>query len=709
MNVRIERLVNTVLGSDIFPQPQPVEYDEFDEKLAEPMRIAKRLTEFMGAQPVVFSDDNELVGLMKFDGSVEADIFHRTGHRKIREALGKYYNNPQENLCTMEWQHSNPDFGKLIREGLRGLRDEIIESRRKFLGQPDRLAFLAALEMTVRGISRRADRCARFCREQAESCSDPHRKETLLRMARNCAGVPMNPARNFEEAIQCVYFCFPFLPDSIGRADQYLYGLYRKGIDDGTLSREHAKELLQELFVMIHGFTPFHDSRSDRGAESHFVVGGYTIDREDGFNELSALILEAMLETDLIRPQVTLRWTRKTPREVLRKVMDCERRDKNKRIAFVNDEPRLKALLEINRVPWETAYDYIMVGCNEPAFQGGISLGGNTVNIVRSLVNTLNHRRSEVLECRSFDEFYRIYEEELFRDLETMLDYSNRFNMLRSRDCNVLSSLFLDGCIERAESATRGGARRARFCSNFMGSTNLIDSLCVIRQFVFDEKRIPMENLLQALDADWKNAEELRSAILRNGKFFGNNDDCSNEIAHRFYTSVYRFAEGRTDIFGFPLTYGNLTGYNWHFARYGALTQATPDGRVAGSALLFGSGQSDGKDRDGLTSLLLAVARMDPAGIMCGNSILNVSVDEDTVRNDEAFEKLVLAVETYFREGGLHLQLNHVSREELLEAQKEPDKYKSLRVRVSGFSAYFTRLDENLQDNVVARTIGHIG
>ena len=214
-----------------------------------------------------------------------------------------------------------------------------------------------------------------------------------------------------------------------------------------------------------------------------------------------------------------------------------------------------------------------------------------------------------------------------------------------------------------------------------------------------------MTELLSALDADWKGHEQLRTEILKHGRFFGNNDDFSNEMAHRFYTSAHHFAEGRTDLFGHYLCFGNLTGYRIHFANYGALTQATPDGRIAGSALLFGSGQSDGKDRDGITSLLLSVAHMDPTGVMCGNSILNLSIDENTVRNEESFEKLVSLIEIYFKEGGLHLQLNHVSAEDLIAAKKEPDKYKSIRVRVSGFSATFVTLEEEIQDNVIDRTI----
>ena len=707
MNNRIDRLVKAACSGDIFPPCINVEYDEYDLKLAEPLQIAKRLSEYMESQPCLFTSDNELVGMIRFDGSVPAALFPRTGHKFFKDACSKFYNKPQENLCTFEWQHSNADFGKIITAGLEGLRREIIEARKNFAYDIEKLNFLAGLEAMIRGIIRRSRQFAAECRKQAFESRSPARKNTLLRMADNCMRVPEHPARNFEEAVQCLYFCFMFQPDSIGRPDQYLYPLYRQGIADGSLTDEHARELLQELFVMIHAWTSHSSGNYDKGAESHFVIGGYTVEKKCAWNELSELILDALMELDLIRPQISLRWNSATPRAVLEKVLDCERKDKNKRIALVNDEPRINAMLK-NGVPWETAFDYIMVGCNEPAFQGGISLGGNTTNIVRSLVNTLNNRRQEILNCRNFDSFYDIYEEELHQDLETILAYSNRFNMLRSMDCNVLTSLFMTGCIERATSVTRGGALRARWCANFMGSTNLIDSLCIIKQFVFEEKRCSMETLLAALDADWQGFESLRASILNKGKFFGNNDELSNGVAQRFYTSVHKFADGRTDYFGHFICFGNLTGYNTHFARYGALTQATPDGRVAGSALLFGSGQANGKDKAGITSHLLSVAHMDPTGVMCGNSIMNLTIDENTVHDEESFRKLVMLVETYFKEGGLHLQLNHVSAEELIAARKDPDKYKSIRVRVSGFSAIFVNLTEAIQENVIARTVNPV-
>ena len=707
MNERIKKLADWVLTNDLYPEVVQVENDPFDEKQGEAICIAKRICDFLKVQKITLLPESELIGANRFSpNNCPGDIFTRAGHAAFYEAVARYYKKPLDNLSLFEWQHSNADFGKLIRLGLSGYIKEINESRKNHLGEYEKLRFLAAMEMVIGGIIRRAEQYRDFCNAEAEKCTDEKRKATLLRMAKNINNVPRNPAQSFEEAIQSIYYCFGFLPDSLGRPDQYLYSLYMQGIKDGTLTQEHAKELLQELFCKIYRLTALTSANNDRGAECHFVIGGYTIDHEDGYNELSDLILESLMELPTVRPQLSLRWNKKTPYQVLRKVLDYERKDKLKRIALVNDEPRIDCIMNIIGHPWEIAYDYIMVGCNEPAFQGGISLGGNTSNVVRSLINTLNKRRPEIVKCQTYEEFHAIFKQELHHDLEEMLEYTNRFNAIRSGDCNVMSSIFLHGCIERAESATRGGAKLARGGGqNLMGGTTLIDSLSIIKQFIYDEKRITWQELLKALDEDWKDAEELRQTILREGKFFGNNDEHTNAIAQQFHRDIYEFAQGRTDMFGTPLTYGNLTGYNHHFATYGSLTQATPDGRVAGSALTFGSGQSFGKDKDGATSHLLSVAKMDPTGIMAGNTIMNLTVDEKTLTDDDTFEKMVLMIETYFKAGGLHMQLNHVAREDLIAAQQKPDEYKSLRVRVSGFSATFVTLNEAMQQNVIDRTV----
>lgn len=177
----------------------------------------------------------------------------------------------------------------------------------------------------------------------------------------------------------------------------------------------------------------------------------------------------------------------------------------------------------------------------------------------------------------------------------------------------------------------------------------------------------------------------------------------SNEIALRLSESIAAFARGRRDLFGIPILFGNLAGYNPHHAWFGKLTGATPDGRHAGEMLHFGSTPIGGHDREGMTAVLASVAKMAPSGVMNGSHVFNLTLDPKLME-DPVFDKTVRLLETYFRMGGLHLQLNYVGREELEEAQREPEKHGNLRVRVSGFSGYFVRLSEGMQNDVISRT-----
>lgn len=193
--------------------------------------------------------------------------------------------------------------------------------------------------------------------------------------------------------------------------------------------------------------------------------------------------------------------------------------------------------------------------------------------------------------------------------------------------------------------------------------------------------------------------------ILQKGHFFGNDDETSNECADRFGKSLYKYFKDKKSNLGYRYLVGNLIGYNQHNKWFGDKTKATPDGRYAGDIISFGLGQSEGKDREGLTALLASVAKLcgnNP--ILCGDTVTNILLDGQLVKNDTSFEKLVKLFETYFKMGGLHFQLSYVSKEDLKKAQITPDKYRNLRVRVSGFSDYFVHLNVDLQDEIITRT-----
>lgn len=703
MNKRIEKLAQKTIAGEMYVYPVKTEYDRCDLFLPPIKMSAKRVCEYIRNQEPLIVAESCFTGLITFDGSVEGDIFTRSGHKNLCIARENFYNRPVDNLLTFEWQHSVGNFGKIINIGIAGIKNTITKSMELHKDDADAIEFLETQSDVCDSIVAWAKKCSDKALSLSKTTSDKDFKTNLERLSRSLKNVPENPASNFYEAILSLYVCYGLIPDSIGLIDRYLYPFYKKDIENGDITKEEASEYLQELFLMLQARIHISSDRFYRGGESHFCVGGYLENGEDGFNELSKLIVDSLMELPTWIPQISLRWTSKTPHEVLRYMMDCERKDPNKRIAFVNDEPRLKGLIKYTGFPYEQAVNYTMIGCNELALPGGIVFGFDPMNIVRCVQNTFFNRSDDILKAKTFDDFYEIFQEEMFKDLWEADKIGNGLQTIRSRDCNLVSNIFIDGCIENAKSVTQGGTDNYIAVGLLIGIPNVIDSLSVTKQLVFDEKYITMQQLAEALKNNWKGFEDLRKYILDKGMFFGNNDDCSNEMAHRFFKSLDSWNTG-DNYLKKPLVFGNLIGYNEHHKFFGDKTKATPDGRFDGDMISFGIGQSEGKDRDGLTSLLSSVAGCDPYCILTGPSVTNVLLDEQLIKNDANFEKLVYLFESYFKMGGTHFQLTYVSKEDLINAKKTPDKYKNLRVRVSGFSDYFVFLNEGLQDEIIERT-----
>lgn len=707
MNQRIAEMAAWSRNHDIRPEPVKTEYDPKDILYPEPVMIARRLKKYILNQNVQVTPNDRMTGVLSFDGSVPADLFHRTGHKHFAEISKVFYNIPQENLCTFEWQHSVAEFGRMVREGVDGFRARIAASREAHRGDQDALDFLDGCEIMCDAIVEWGEKCARHCEMLASDEVDATRRNELLKMAQICRNVPAHPAKTFREGVQSVYACFNYQPDSLGTIDRYLLDLYRQDIASGAITRDQAKEYIQELFIMVDGHTPYNagGNRCNYGGESHFAIGGYTVDGEDGYTEFTELILESLMELPTYRPQISFRWTKKTPYEVLKHVLDCERKDASKRICLISDEPRIEALMKNGRVAYEDAVNYSTCGCNEPALQGGIWYGGNMINIARSLTRTLHDLSDECIACEDFESFYALYKRELTKDIELSTWYADMFNKARARDTNVISSMFLRGCIENAKSATQGGCSLAIGGDGVMGLVCVIDSLTVIKQFVYDEKNVTMAELIQALKDDWQGHEFLRTRILKKAKFFGNDEEISNDMARRISEAMCELAHANPGTYDSPVLFGTQAGYNQHYTWFGRQTQATPDGRFNGEAFMVGMGQTAGKDREGMTALLNSVSKGDPTGIFAGPYVCNMNVDPALIRDDEQFDKTVRMIEAYLKNGGIHLQLNYVSPEDLKRAKVHPDEYKSLRVRVSGFSANFVILPEDIQDDVIRRTL----
>jgi formate C-acetyltransferase len=335
---------------------------------------------------------------------------------------------------------------------------------------------------------------------------------------------------------------------------------------------------------------------------------------------------------------------------------------------------------------------------------GAITGSNSKINFARS-TETLFHKKSEkIINAKTFDEYYEIFLQELFSDLDIAYEYDDKYNRERAKDINYLSSLFFQGCIEKAKSLTQGTGDIVIASPMCIGIPNVIDSLIIVKQFVFDEKMITIEELVSALQNNWQGYENLHTLIQNKGDFFGNDTERSNYVAQKLYQSLYEFLQDKTNLFGYHWLIGDLLGYNVHHKWFGKKTLATPDGRYAGDMLKFGLGQSEGKDRNGLSALLNSISKIDPNGIGCGSTVTNITVDEQLIKNDDYFEKTVDMLLTYFKNGGVHFQLTYVSKEDLIAAKVNPENYKNLRVRVTGFSDYFVKLNEAIQDDIIERT-----
>lgn len=371
MNERIENLVNKTVSGEMYVYPVKTEYDRCDLFLPPIKMSAKRVCEYIRNQEPLIVAESCFTGLIKFDGSVEGDIFGRPGHTNFRKACNNFYNQPVDNLLTFEWQHSAGDFAKIINGGIESIKEEIKKSIEIHKDDAEATQFLETQSDICDALIDWADKCSEKALSFSKTVSNERYKKNLEKLSRSLKKVPKKPASNFYEAILSLYVCYGLIPDSIGLIDRYLYPFYKKDIERGILTKEEASEYLQELFLMLQARIHISSDRFYRGGESHFCVGGYLENGEDGFNELSKLIVDSLMELPTWIPQISLRWTPKTPHEVLHYMMDCERKDPNKRIAFVNDVPRINGLMKYTGFSHEKAVHYTMIGCNEIAMPGG--------------------------------------------------------------------------------------------------------------------------------------------------------------------------------------------------------------------------------------------------------------------------------------------------------------------------------------------------
>jgi len=623
------------------------------------------------------------------------------------------------------------DYGKVINLGLNGvlreLRQELEKLNLSTFGNYPKYEFLNAGIICCEAVIKFANRYAKLARELAEKEKDLARKDELKKIAEICEWVPANPARTFHEAVQSMWLIH--LATNLenasdgempGRIDQYLYPLYEKDIAEGRITRQEAAELLGCLWVKLNELLSIRASLSLRELyqASHIqatTICGVDADGNDATNELSFLILEVTGQLAMPQPPLYIRYHKDISEELLIQAAECNRRHGAGSPAFLNDAPTLLLLLK-KGIPLREARDWVGGGCiytqihhASPPIPGIFHHAAKVFDL--TLHNGVDLKTGKQLglatgDIRNFKSYNELYDAfikqyEYFTELCVKI-YRFLAQITPEVYCLPWTSMLIDDCIKRGEGCMRSGARRPQFGGLAdRGWQNIGDSLTAIKKLVFEEKKISMAELLDALETNFEGKEEIRQMLLAAPKY-GNDDDYADDIFNTVCQDIGRIAYGHRDLYGYPITIGRGAAAGYFFVGMGVA--ALPDGRKAWEPIADGSVSAvQGRDVKGPTAVVLSATKINHTEY-ARSSVLNMKMTPTVLQTREGANKYISFIRSYFNRGGWHAQFNVIDRETLVDAQKHPEQHRNLLVRVGGFSAYFVELGPDVQNEIIART-----
>jgi pyruvate formate-lyase/glycerol dehydratase family glycyl radical enzyme len=585
---------------------------------------------------------------------------------------------------------------------------------------------LKAMSVCADAIIRFAERHAESALELAERESDPQRHGELERIADICFHVPKHAPRDFWEALQCYWFVHlgvitelntwdSFSP---GRLDQNLYPFYREDIEDGTLTPEKAKELLECLWVKFnnHPAPPkVGVTAAESGTYNDFAaidLGGLRMDGSDGVNELTYLILDVIDEMRLIQPSSNVQLSKKSPDSVLKRACEIVRHGWGQPSIF-NADLVVEQLVRQGK-SIEDARTGGTSGCVETGCFGkeAYILTGyfNLAKVLEvTLNNGLDHRTGKKIGLQtgdpacfeSFEDLFGAFRKQLKHFVDIKVKGNNIIERLYAdhMPAPFLSTL-IDDCVKRGKDYNDGGARYNSSYIMGVGIGTLADSLAAIKYHVYDKKELPITTLLQALKDDFQGDEKLRLTLWNKTPKYGNDDDYVDNLLRASFDAFYDEINGRRNTRGgfYRVNYLSTTCHLY----FGAVTGATPDGRRMGEPVSEGVSPVQGADLHGPTAVVKSVAKMDQ--VRTGGTLLNQKFTPMLLEGDDGIGDLAHLIRAYFKLGGHHVQFNVVTAKTLRAAQANPEKYRDLIVRVAGYSDYFCDLNKALQDEIIART-----
>ncbi|TFZ50752.1 formate C-acetyltransferase/glycerol dehydratase family glycyl radical enzyme [Serratia proteamaculans] len=642
--------------------------------------------------------------------------------------------------------HLAVNFPLLLEKGLDGLRDKVDERRSRIhltdWQELQQEQFLKAIDLTLEALSEHILRFAALARSMAQAESRRWRSEELLAIAENCELIAHRPPQTFWQALQLCYFIQLTLQIesnghsvSFGRLDQYLYPWYRRDVElEQTLPRERAIEMLHSCWLKLLEINKIRSgSHSKASAGSplyqNVTIGGQQLvdgKPRDAVNPLSYAILESCGRLRSTQPNLSVRYHAGMSSDFLDACVQVIRCGFGMP-AFNNDEIVIPEFIKLG-VAVQDAYDYAAIGCIETAVGGKWGYrctGMSFINFARVLLAALEQGRDatsgkvflpqELALSRGnfshFDQVLGVWDSQIRYytrksiEIECVVD-----SVLEENAHDILCSALVDDCIERGKSIKQGGAKYDWVSGLQVGIANLGNSLAAVRKLVFEQGAIGQQQLAAALanDFDGLSGEQLRQRLLNTAPKYGNDVDEVDQLLVRAYqTYIDELGQYHNTRFGRgPIggTYYAGTSSISANVPFGAATLATPDGRKAHTPLAEGASPASGTDHLGPTAVFNSLSKLPTASIL-GGVLLNQKLNPATLENPADREKLMLMLRTFFEDyQGWHVQYNIVSRETLLEAKQHPDQYRDLVVRVAGYSAFFTALSPDAQDDIIART-----
>ena len=625
--------------------------------------------------------------------------------------------------------HIIPNYAKVLRVGFRGL----VEEYENILKQPisdEHREFVEALILackTARAVNRRY---AKESQGLAEAESDSQRKEELEEIARICNKVPWEPAETFWEALQSIWTThmlvmaaesYPGAGLSHGRWDQYMYPYYRRTIESGEMTREEAKELMECYWIKHNYVYDFQGSLGiNQGINSSFgqlmTLSGCGPNGEDMTNDLTWLALEVIDEMNLLEPKPNIRLHKNTPQEFLLRVAEMIAKAQGSPFLMNFDDHSIEGMVW-QGVPREEAWDYGVVGCLENTMQGNDRSGTIDVNInlAKAVELALNNgkdaatgkqlgiKTGDPLNFTSFEDFMEAVKKQLAHTVNLLIDCGSMADTLRAKYQPVpyLSAL-MDGCAARGKDVNQGGTDWNFITLEGMGIATLADSVAAVKKMVYEDKRLTMEHLLKAVKANFEGFEETRQLLKSKAPKFGNDDDYVDLIARELSTFWAEETFKRSNPYTGRRYRAGYLSWNYYIP-LAPLTAATPDGRRRGEFLSGGVGAVQGMDARGPTASIRSVGKLGLEVVPNGASH-TITISPSMVQTREHIEKLAALLRAYNEVGGTALQINVIDAETLRDAQKNPDQYSNLLIRVTGYNAFFTQIGRELQAEIIART-----